>query len=275
MKKSIILLTLALFAVGITAQAQDLTSKKGETMLPEEGDYALGFDADPFLNYVGNFLNQGGNTAPSADFVDGSNLAIVGKMFKDAQTAYRGRVRLGFGSASVTNMVPADDGNGDVEDVRKTSYNAITLGAGMEKRRGNTRVQGLYGGEALISVRGNKTTREFGNSMGDGGAITTTNFNTGTSSFETNRALSNSSGTTFGITIRGFAGVEVFVFPKVSVAMEYGWGLGFVSAGSGENETESWDGSGVTTNTATGRKASGFGIDTDNSGGALTINFHF
>ena len=83
MKKSIIILALVFFCIGYSAQAQDLTSKKGETMLPEEGDYAIGFDADPFLDYVGNFLNSGA-TSPDADFVPGTNLAIVGKMFKDA-----------------------------------------------------------------------------------------------------------------------------------------------------------------------------------------------
>ena len=60
-----------------SAWGQDLTSKKGETMLPEEGDYAVGFDADPFLEYVGNFLNgtietsgrSGTINRPSATFL--------------------------------------------------------------------------------------------------------------------------------------------------------------------------------------------------------------
>ncbi|MEJ6680882.1 MAG: hypothetical protein QNL21_02200, partial [Flavobacteriales bacterium] len=59
-------------------------SKKGESMLPEAGDYAIGFDAAPFLNYVGNFLNSGA-TSPTADFMTGYDAAITGKYFKDAQ----------------------------------------------------------------------------------------------------------------------------------------------------------------------------------------------
>ena len=46
MKKKYILLTMMLG--GATVFAQDLTSKKGETMLPEAGDWAVQFDAAPF-----------------------------------------------------------------------------------------------------------------------------------------------------------------------------------------------------------------------------------
>jgi len=276
MKKSIITFALLSFfiAFSVAVEAQTLTSKKGETILPEEGDYALGFDADPFLNYVGNFLNQANNNAPNPGFVTGSNLAITGKMFKDAQTAYRAKVRLGFGSATRTNMVPADDGNGDVEDQYKNSYSNIQLGVGMEKRRGNTRVQGFYGAEALIGVQSNSRTYTYGNDMTDG-AITTTNFFSGTSGFTTARTSSAKTGVITGLTVRGFAGVEVFVFPKVSVAFEYGYGLRVASTGGGENETEYWDNTAVQTNTGTGLKIFTFGLDNDNNSGALTILFHF
>ena len=269
MKKTILLIA-AVMTCGLTF-AQDLTSKKGETILPEEGDYSLGFDASPFLNYVGNFLNSGA-TSPTADFTN-TNLAITGKMFKDANTAYRGKVRLGFGSANAVTLTDTNStGFGNpvyIEDKVTTSYRAITLGGGLEKRRGNTRIQGLYGGEALITLGGGKTTYEYGVPLSDNNPLV-------------GRVLEDKAGSTFGLTLRGFAGVEVFVFPKVSVGFEYGWGLGFTSTGRGEMQTESWAlaSSGasapslVTTTSETGNSSS-FGIDTDNTGGALTINFHF
>lgn len=275
MKKLIIAFMCTGFLFVYQAEAQDLTSKKGETILPEEGDYALGFDADPFLNYVGNFLNQSGNTAPDADFVSGSNLSIVGKMFKDAQTAYRGRVRLGFGNTSRTFQV-MDDANPDeyVEDKITTSYTSISLGGGLEKRRGNTRVQGLYGGEALVNLNSFSRTAEFGNEMANGGATSVTDFTSGTTNFVNNRTTSTSTGMGIGVTVRGFAGIEIFVFPKTSIAFEYGWGVGFNTQGGGETENESWNSTEATTNTTTGPKTSMFGIDTDNGSGRLTILFH-
>ena len=67
MKKSI---TILAFAFGITgAFAQDLTSKKGEPILPEAGDWAIGIDATPFLNYAGNFFGKTtNNNAPTFNF---------------------------------------------------------------------------------------------------------------------------------------------------------------------------------------------------------------
>ncbi len=253
---------MAVMLLASTAFTQDLTSKKGETMLPEEGDYSLGFDADPFLNYVGNFLNQAGNNSPGADFTN-SNLAITGKMFKDAQTAYRGRVRIGFGSASSTVLTDTSSTSTPayIEDKTTTSYNAIVLGGGLEKRRGDTRVQGFYGAEALITLSGGKDSFEFGI------PVSASNPNA--------RITENKSGSSLGVTARGFAGVEIFVFPKTSVGFEFGWGLGFASTGSGETMTEFWDGDSVETITTETGTTSSFGIDTDNSGGALVINFHF
>src|SRR6202008_251000 len=87
MKKSIALLALAFGVTG--AFAQDLTSKKGEPILPEAEDWAIGVDANPFLRYVGNFIGGNGlNAAPS--FTNyGANQTIVAKKFTDAQNAYR------------------------------------------------------------------------------------------------------------------------------------------------------------------------------------------
>jgi hypothetical protein len=56
MKKSLTLLALVLGMSG--AFAQDLTSKKGEPFLPEAGDWGLGIDANPFLEYAGNFFGN-------------------------------------------------------------------------------------------------------------------------------------------------------------------------------------------------------------------------
>lgn len=238
--------------------AQDLTSKKGETILPEADDWAIGFDAAPFLNYVGNFLNSGA-TSPTANFTN-SGLAITGKMFVDANTAYRGRVRIGFGSTSMSTLYGGANGD-SLEDVMKSSNMNIVLGGGMEKRRGNTRIQGVYGGEALISLGSSKDTYEYAE------AISATN--------PVSQLKEDKAGGTFGLTLRGFIGVEIFVFPKVSVAAEYGWGLGFSSTGEGESTTDSWNGTGIDTDVVRTAKSSSFGIDTDNSGGQLNIMFHF
>ena len=159
MKKSIALLALAFGVTG--AYAQDLTSKKGEPILPEADDWAISVDATPFLNYMGNFFGKtNNNTAPSWNFLT-NNLTITGKMFKDAQTAYRASVRIGYGTTSNTWMnsdrsvtTPAVYPNADAmkENKYKTSNTNIGLAVGMEKRKGKTRLQGFYGAELGIGL---------------------------------------------------------------------------------------------------------------------------
>lgn len=282
MKKK--LLIVAAIAFASTSFAQDLTSKKGETMLPEAEDWSIGFDAAPWLTYAGQFLGAS-NTSPTAQFTT-PDLSITGKYFVDANTAYRARFRIGMGGTSTTNFTdtslvvngglgkPENQGS-YIEDVVKTSYRQITLGGGIEKRRGNTRIQGVYGGELLFSMGGSKSSNEYGLAMD---TVTSKYSNVGT-----NRTIETKNGSTFGVTVRGFIGVEIFVFPKVSIGAEYGWGLGFSSTGETEQTIE-YIGPASSTSTAnvtneittiTTAKSSGFGIDTDNSGGQLNINFYF
>src|SRR5687768_8971920 len=93
MKKTIITMSLALIITGAFAQeTTGLTSKKGEAILPEAKDWAISFDAVPFLNYVGNLFSgaTGSNTSPGASWVNPGTMTITGKMFKDEKTAYRG-----------------------------------------------------------------------------------------------------------------------------------------------------------------------------------------
>ena len=83
------------------------------------------------------------------------------------------------------------------------------------------------------------------------------------------------------LSLRGFIGVEWFLAPKVSVSAEYGWGLAFIKQGDTEIDTEEYNfATGATTESKIERKhivggTSGFGIDTDNNGGAISILFHF
>ncbi len=285
MKKIILLLTVA-FAITVLANAQEnaqessdeqvLVSKKGESILPEAGDWAIGFGAAPFLNYVGNFLNSDANS-PTIQFT-GADMTIYGKLFIDPKTAYRLKVRLAFVSEKesylydndITGFLPHY-----VEDEMKISSNDITIGGGLEKRRGNTRIQGIYGAELLFSYSSFKTTYDYAESLSDAHLIHVNYFGPwGQTEYK--------AGNTLGVTLRGFIGAEIFVFPKVSVAAEFGWGLKFSSTSEGQITEEDWD---YASASATQRslietkipigKKSDFGIDNDNSGGNLILIFHF
>lgn len=266
MKRNILILA-AVFVAG-TVMSQDLTSKKGELYLPEAGDYAIGIDAAPFLNYFGNFIGGNGlNAAPtfnSHPLVAGGGATshtIAGKMVVDANTAYRANVRIGFTNATTKTMVAdatSSDPDAMVEDKSKVSNMGINLGAGLEKRRGNTRLQGIYGAQAQLALTSGKTTNEFGNAIADVGG---------------SRVTENKQGSTFTFGVAGFAGVEYFFAPKMSVGGEYLWGLAISSTGAGEVTTETTDGSTTTENPVS---TSFFGLDTATMGAAnLMMTFYF
>jgi hypothetical protein len=286
MKKSLTLLALAL---GIsTSFAQELKSKKDEMILPEAGDWGLAIDADPFLRYAGNFFGKTTtNNAPTFNFFTNAQ-TITGRYFTDAQTAYRGSLRIGLGGSTMRNMVddvlktkaaasstatgwPAPAGQ--VENVWKQSNTTIGLAAGMEMRRGKTRLQGYYGGEVGIYVNMMKDKFTYGNGLAstttpslnvdvtsaDDFTVANTYGNVGNNVGSPNlpgltaagaRVTERKYGTTFSFGLRGFIGAEYFILAKMSIGGEFGWGLGMTSTGK---TTTTWEGVG------------------DNGGGTFTV----
>ena len=278
-------------AFGITGafaqEATGLTSKKGEPILPESGDWAISVDAAPVLNYFGRFLSTAGATSPTWGY-PGTPLAITGKMFKDEKTAYRAMVRLGFGSATNNNYVQQDaqaDPTVTVKDTWKNSQHNIVLGAGIEMRKGKTRLQGYYGGMLMFGIGGMKDAYTYGNAFSKTNQTpnATSSWNPNISGPVVSRTLENKAGSTMMLGVRGFIGAEYFIFPKIAVGAEFGWGLGMTHTGDGSKKTESWDAANTTTKTTTmktGGKGT-FGIDTDINGsqmiptGQLTLTMHF
>jgi hypothetical protein len=288
MKKKVLFVASIFLATATFAQ-DGLTSKKGEAYLPEAGDWALGFDGTPFLNYAGNMFNGNTGNSVNATWV-GNNpaMTIVGKMFKDETTAYRAKIRIGFGSTTTNGIIDTSTTTltGEITDEQKSSNFMLTLGGGIEKRRGNTRIQGFYGGEMLISIGSSSTEYTYADASSGttagGNLHIGTNFDFGSNNYTaTERVVKNAAGGTFQLGLRGFVGVEWFVAPKVSVAAEYGWGLAMKSTGDGEIDTEEYAvPTGATDESLISRKhttggTSSFGIDTDNNGGIITIMFHF
>lgn len=312
MKK--IITTLA-FAVSVAVFAQDgLTSKKGEPILPEAGDWAVGIDATPFLDYLGNFFGKtNNNSAPTWDFQT-LNSSIVGKYFKEANTAYRAGIRVGFGSNTVRNLVRDrsvavtsstifPNQYPEKENSWKQSYRNIAISVGIEKRKGKTRLQGYYGGEVGLGLSGGKDKFTYGNSLAptanpavnvdptDDAFTGSGNIASSVSIFQNGfgsaRALEIKQGSTFSFGLRGFIGAEFFVLPKISLGGEFGWGLIFSSTGKTKT---TWESVGrdesnnpvlVGTTTKETAKSGGFKLDTDNNNtifgpaGSLRLILHF
>ena len=309
MKKSVLVVALAF---GVTsAFAQDLTSKKGEPILPEAEDWAISMDATPVFNYVGNAFNGStSNSAPGTGWLN-SDQTIIGKKFIDEKNAYRVLVRLGFGSQTTKAMIGDASSTATVtypalpamkEDKFKQSATNIGIGVGKEMRRGKTRLQGYYGADAMIWLSSTKEKYTYGNALATGGTPVgvgaSTDFGTNltgvTDSYgNAARVTQRKSGMTFGIGVRGFIGAEYFIFPKIAIGAEYGWGIGYQMSGKAKETIESVD-SGTNTigsqeNVTSGSSKFGFDTDINNKtmfgfhgsgsgatgSGSLRVTFHF
>lgn len=277
MKKLVLFAVAIASASAVSAQTGEITSNRGENWLSQDGDWGITIDAQPFLGYVGNLFNGNmNNGGPSFSFAN-PDFAIQGKKLVDANTAYRGKLRIGFGSDKTTEktpQIPQPSGNPfpsvDVEDVTKDSYSAIVLGAGLEKRVGSTRVVGVYGGEFMVGFGGSKTTNEYGNAVSLDNQVG-------------QRTLESKNGGSFMLGLAGFVGVEWFAAPKVSLSGEYTWGLSMNSTGFNEESYEGWDPAANNGNGAvrtwsvegTQDKTNSFSLDTGISGFSIGLNFYF
>ena len=286
--KKIVLFAAAIFTVtAVSAQTGEITSARGENWLSQDGDWGLTFDAQPLLNYAGNLFNgnqgNGGvglNNFFSSYSSNGSQVIIGGKKLIDANTAYRGKLRIGFGSdktttivdvAPVATPVPAfPNPLPTTENVTKEGFLAIQIGAGIEKRVGSTRVVGIYGAEVNFGIGSGKTTNEYGNAMSQ-------------TNQEQPRVTESKQGSTLGLGLNAFAGVEWFCAPKLSLSGEYTWGLMLKSTGYGSTTTEYWvpsltvpnSGAAQSVTVDNGPKTSSFSLDTGVSGASIGINFYF
>lgn len=311
MKKSILALAVVLGAT--TSFAQDLTSKKGENYLPEAGDWAIGIDAVPMLNYIGNFFGKANDNMNAGSIWDfnNTNMLIQGKYFVEEGKAYRAGIRLGFGSekssvmvgdrqtaAPATNPWPAQPAM--VENTMKAGSTNIAISAGLEMRKGSTRLQGFYGAEIAIGLMSSSEKYTYGNALaGSPAAIPVSvtadddfggnlgNDVDGMGNPVTTRMIETKSGLGFGLGLRGFIGAEYFIIPKLSLGGEFGWGLVMTMSGK---STTSWETVGMVDGAADtsvqtieeeGNKSSTFGIDTQNvnpmfgPAGRLNLTFHF
>ena len=254
-----------------------LLSKKGTPILPESGEFSLGISAVPFFEYAGNIFNgTSNNDAPGFGFTDEFPMMITGKYMLDDKTAIRGIFRIGFGNTKEIGDVDDDANPGEfVEDTYKYSGMNIGIGAGYEKRRGKGRLQGLYGGQVLLTFQSNTDTYEYAN------AYSTTNLAPSRYDFGANDLgaawmLEEKSGLGFGVGIQGFVGVEYFFAPKLSLSGEFTYGFGFNKQAKSSATYEMWDVANDVLMKQTDEfgGSSSFGLDTG-IGAFLNLNFYF
>jgi hypothetical protein len=219
---------------------------------------------------------------------------------QDADAMYKASL------GSVDDMILASSMT--VQDKLTYSKNNLMISIGIEKRRGYRRLQGFYGGEIGFGNTGSRYNVTYGNAYSDLHPTYFTNdFNSGSvtsydpqSGSVSSRVKKSTSTGGFRFGVRGFVGIEYFIFAKISIGAEYGWSYSIATQrGSSQNVETYWNGengprsSTEKINTAAKELAAGFSIDNNNGNafsmnntvngntalsggaGALTVIFHF
>lgn len=255
MKKLLILLSIC-FTTCFYSQ-KVLLSKDSIPVLPQEKDWSFGIDATYFIKSVGFGFTS-------------SSQAILVKYMKTPNMAYRIGARIGVNDWTTKSFV-ADRiaATGSVvaypaavelkQNTWKRTSTAVGLSFGIEKRRGISRLQGIYGMEFGLYISSSKDKFSYGNALnasplgridvdtrddamssellGNANNIDTVPIIQGVEGAA--RILERRNGISLSLGGRVFMGAEYFVLPKMSVGGEFGWGLGFSLKGRSETTYES------------------------------------
>ncbi|MBN1416033.1 MAG: hypothetical protein JW973_13105 [Bacteroidales bacterium] len=297
--KKVFVLALLLLIIISSSIAQDDTatatgnssflSKSGQEVLPREGDFTLTVGATSILRYAGNLFGKTNNNNYS-DFLNYPNLnlptfVVGGKYMLSNNTALRMAARIYYTNS--TSKVRVDDDlsiNPDdfLYDKSTLSNFGITLGAGMEKRRGPARLQGIYGAEIYLSYS-NGMVREYEYAN----VFSTVNQFPSSSVFPNSTSLpapalgyrikrqALSDG--FGAGLNIFAGVEYFIAPKISLGADFYWGISYAYISAETLTYESFDpvNETVIEYSVKGESTRSISADLDNLGGEINLNFFF
>lgn len=250
--------------------------------LPQKGDFSIGFDAVPFAEYVGNIFNNTTNNSVGADFV-GNNQQIFGKYFLSDDMAVRGRLRLMQDITTNRNRVMQDnqdvpDPNVEVTDEWTDNSTFVRLGGGVEFRKGEGRLIGVYGGEASVLYGTASTNYDYGNPLSEGNqSPTTTPGLSQVNGGRFERLAEEENNKQLGFGLNGFAGIEYFIAPKISVGAEFTLGVDFIKDYREQDIYEYWDSNtgSVETRRSVFEGGNNLAVLTGNYGGSINLMFYF
>jgi hypothetical protein len=279
MKKILLAATALLVGMNMLAQEEAgsavLTGKNGTPILPQAGDFAIGVEATPYLNYLGNMFNDTQNNS-----LDLGSTTLHGRYFLDSNTALRLSLKIDNSQDSYNYYVQDDAAtmqnplsNKQVTDVLKMNSNGFELVAGIQKFRGYGRLRGFYG--AAVSFGRNNSVSEYiyGNPITSfNQAPTTTWGNSAVRTLITNDGSYNAVGA--GV----LAGVEYYFAPKICIGGELGLGYNYSWGGQSNSKRERWNGSSVVEETilnSPGNTSSQLGTYRPITYGNLYLMFHF
>ncbi len=267
MKKINFLIVLMLFvSVGMFAQetattvqqttntrdSKSLYSKKGDYVLPQAGDFSIGMDALPVLNYLGDVF---GKTGTNKLKVTQSN--IYGRYWLKDDFAVRVNLLMNRYKNVERNYVQDDQARAtdpvsqaQLIDEKKSVTNEFYLTLGAQKYRGYGRLRGFAGAVIGYGLEVSKADYQYGNNITETNQAptTTTTFGaTPASSAQASRTLETRGGNINHLIVGGVLGVEYYFAPKICIGIEGYLTADFMFQQQKNRKTETWGGEEVIT----------------------------
>lgn len=288
--------------------------KPEKNYLPEAGDVTIGVNAVPFLNYLGNVFGKNDKNkinpekiggVPAVPGLDNPTMSIFGKYFLTDQTALRLNVGIGINSLTQSQYVTDDAAAVNdplsqdvVEDTYKYRNSGMSVAVGYEWRRGSKRLQGYWGGQAILAYSNSKHFFGYGNAITEVNQIPSVaaigdwdlpsmvpdeiqsvpTLSSIADVGNNSRLLMQSDGRSWTYGLGGFVGVEYYIAPKISIGCEMSLNLLWTTGGKKYQKSERFnpDFNKVEENIRwTGKSDSGFRFGTENIGTSLFVAFSF
>ena len=275
----------------VSAKGNDST----KVYLPQKGDFAIGVNLNPILNYVGNIFNGTTNNKlenfggePSFNGIDDyqkgitPDISFMGKYM--ITNTFGLRANIGFMVENKqTNVYVQDDkavalnpfDESKLIDSKNYTRSGMSMMFGTEFRKGSKRVQGVFGAGILFGWVTDKLTYDYANKMTEVNQTPTTGLSTYNNNYRT-LAEKNANSCFIGAT--GSAGVEWFVAPKVALGAEVNLNLYYIAGGQQYKETEGYNQSTQKVETRCDLVSPGnntFRFGTESLGGSVYMSFYF
>lgn len=223
MKRITTLFLACTFAVGTVLAQEDVKT----AYYPTAGDYAVGIEASPVLDFIGNMFNGTNNQASDSRW-DKSDYTLHGRYFLTDNSALRLHLRFNPNkfktiernfvtddAAKTLNPLTTDK----VEDKKVTRKNDWRIAVGYQQFRGSSRFRGFYGGDLFYRYERTFNSYYYGNIMNEFNTAPTT---TPAFSPAANRVLKSSTGGQHTVGAVGFTGVEFYYMKHACIGFEVG-----------------------------------------------------
>jgi hypothetical protein len=186
--------------------------------LPEEGDFGIGINGTPILNFVGNLFSDTHNNLNLSE----QNLHF--RYFLSDDAALRTQIGIGLNS-NTTRILVRDDAAFIVDprtdertvDYRTTTNQSHSLMIGYQLFRGERRLRGFYGADLGIAYSKTTLTYEYGNEMTANNPTPTTAW-----AYFITRPLQEKRDPVTSLSLGAFTGGEYYLIPQLCIGLEVG-----------------------------------------------------